>query len=90
MLQGYIARITINPSVSLPILLRGLKLTCTPLNLRQYVGLDEQVKTESVSVKADEQASEESLQLRIQELEQTLQQCQRELNDLKAQVQNQE
>lgn len=61
-----------------------------PLNVRQYLKLDEQAQTEQVSVKADAGAAETDLQLRIGELEQKLQQCQKELDELKTQVNNQQ
>lgn len=62
-----------------------------PLNVRQYLGLDEpQPQTEQVTVKADDKASDANLQLRIEELELKLQQCQNELDKLKAQINNQE
>lgn len=62
-----------------------------PLNVRQYLGLEGQKnQTEQVTVKADDKASEADLQLRIEELELKLQQCQNELDKLKAQVENQQ
>ncbi len=61
-----------------------------PLNVRQYLRLDEPPKTEEAIVKADAEVPEASLQQRIGELEQKLQQCQKELDELKAQAQNQE
>lgn len=62
-----------------------------PLNVRQYLGLDGQKnQTEQVTVKADTQAPEADLQLRIEELELKLQQCQNELDKLKIQVENQQ
>lgn len=61
-----------------------------PLNVRQYLGLDEPAKTEQVSVKPDEHTSGDALQLRVKELEQKLQQCQKELDELKAQINTQE
>ncbi|MCB0615263.1 MAG: hypothetical protein KDC75_18225 [Phaeodactylibacter sp.] len=61
-----------------------------PLNVRQYLGLDEPAKTEQVSVKADEAASGDGLELRVEELQQKLQQCQKELDALKAQINTQE
>lgn len=62
-----------------------------PLNVRQYLGLEgQQPQTEQVTVKADDKAPEADLQLRIEELELKLQQCQNELDKLKAQVENQQ
>lgn len=61
-----------------------------PLSVRQYLGLDEPPKTEEAIVKADAEVPAASLQQRVDELEQKLQQCQKELDELKAQVQNQE
>ena len=61
-----------------------------PLNVRQYLGLDKPAKAEQVSVKADDTASGEDLELRVEELEQKLQQCQKELDALKAQINTQE
>lgn len=60
-----------------------------PLNVRQYLGLDQPAKTEEVSVRPDDEVSEADLRQRIGELEQKLQQCQKELDELKGQVDNQ-
>lgn len=60
-----------------------------PLNVRQYLGLDQPAKTEEVSVRPDDEVSEADLRQRIGELERKLQQCQKELDELKGQVDNQ-
>ena len=60
-----------------------------PLNVRQYLGLDGQPKTEQVTVVADDKSSDADLQLRIDELEAKLKQCQDELDQLKTQINNQ-
>lgn len=60
-----------------------------PLNVRQYLGLDQPAKTEEVSVRPDGEVSEADLRQRIGELERKLQQCQKELDELKGQVNNQ-
>ena len=57
-----------------------------PLNVRQYLGLDEPAKTEQVSVTPDDDTSQADLKLQIEELEMKLQQCQQELDKLKSQV----
>ncbi|MCB0551292.1 MAG: hypothetical protein KDD19_27220 [Phaeodactylibacter sp.] len=60
-----------------------------PLNVRQYLGLDGQPKTEQVTVVADDKSPDADLQLRIDELEAKLKQCQDELDQLKTQINNQ-
>lgn len=61
-----------------------------PLNVRQYLKLDERPKTEEAIVTADAEVPAAGLQQRIDELEQKLQQCQKELDELKTQVNNQQ
>ena len=60
-----------------------------PLNVRQYLGLDGQPKTEQVTVVADDKSPDADLQLRIDELEAKLKQCQDDLDQLKTQINNQ-
>lgn len=56
-----------------------------PLGLRERVGLEEPSSTPTTVKADDESASVESLELRIDQLEEQLKQCRQELQELKTQ-----